>query len=68
MLFQDDNANPGAREEKAKHHSGRSATGDATLGGQRPVRHDLILRFKGAPQLAASHLGVQSARDDFRAQ
>jgi hypothetical protein len=40
MLFQDDNTHPGARQKKAKHHSRRSAAGDATLRGQRSVRHD----------------------------
>jgi len=34
MLFQDDNAHPGTCEKKAKHHSGRSAADDATLGAQ----------------------------------
>jgi hypothetical protein len=42
MLFQDDNTDPGTRQEKAKHHSRRSAAGDATLRGQRLVRHDLL--------------------------
>jgi hypothetical protein len=40
MLLQNDNAYPGARQEKSKHHSRRSTAGDATLCGQRLVRHD----------------------------
>jgi len=67
MLFQDDNAYPGAREEKAEHHSGWSAANDATLRGQRPVGHDLISPFRRAIELAASRLGIQSAGVAFRA-
>jgi hypothetical protein len=33
VLFQDDNTHPSTRQEKAKHHSRRSAAGDATLRG-----------------------------------
>jgi hypothetical protein len=47
MLFQDDDAHSGAREEKAEHHSGRSAADDATLSGDRSARHDLISPFAG---------------------
>jgi hypothetical protein len=48
MLFQNGNAHPGARKEKAKHHSGRSAADDATLGAQRSARHNQFHRLKGA--------------------
>ena len=39
VLLQHDDIHPGARQEKAEHHSGRSAPGDAAFGGDRGVRH-----------------------------
>jgi hypothetical protein len=67
MLFQDDNPHPSARQQKAKHHSGWSTTGDAALRAQRPVRHDLPSLSLAALELAASRLGIQSAAGAIRA-
>ena len=32
MLFQDDNIDPGTRQQEARHHSSRPTTGDAATG------------------------------------
>ena len=44
MLFQHDDVDAGARQQEAKHHSGRAAAGDGAFGGNRCIRHAHNLR------------------------
>ena len=39
MFFQHHDIDTGARQQKAEHHAGRAAAGDAACGGDRRIRH-----------------------------
>jgi hypothetical protein len=43
VLFQNHDLDPGARQEKAEHHSGRPPADDTTLLSERRVGHNFRL-------------------------
>jgi hypothetical protein len=42
VLLQDDDVDAGARQEAARHHSGRAAAGNANLGGHDGLDHGAL--------------------------
>ena len=68
VLLQHRDLDAGTRQQKAEHHAGRTAAGDAALGGDRRVRH--LPTFPGsagrsAGRCQAAGCGVCGATPSF---